>query len=369
MKNNFFSFLLPFFLISCSLSTINSPGYKQPTETYPLPLTVTTQPTSTAIPTISSAVDPTRIVTATYIHSTTGAKDPANVSLLDSLPSGSYIVYSVYETLGMDDNKLALHVISSDGTDLGRLVSGIEAPLSISHDGRKVAYVVNDERMIHLLNFQDGNEEVISIPDNRKECSGISLTSDGKRIAVACGFEFSDIYVSEKPFTEWTNLTQSLNDIEGVNGWEYPSWSPDGRWLVYGSNSSGLEGTRGGLFFTESSCFENIQLCNEKTSSVLTPTFFYKSPTWSSDNALFAFIWPGAQIYVVSPEKGSKSQIIRLPNQFDPTFLDSISWLPNNAWIAITYDHKIFKISIVTKEVALLKDHVNRVENWIIISR
>ena len=165
-----------------------------------------------------------------------------------------------------------------------------------------------------------------------------SWSPDGKRIAFTSdrdghfdmpgGLPNDEIYVMDADGGNQQNLTNDPN-----NDWD-PSWSPDGKRIVFSSDRDG-----------------NYELyamdANGKNQQRLTDNDFYdRVPSWSPDGKRIAFISKreghfigefglSYEIYVMDADgKNTHRLTNNRKNDWNP------SWSPDGKWIAFTSDRK-----------------------------
>ena len=189
---------------------------------------------------------------------------------------------------------------------------------------------------IYVMDADGGNQQnLTNDPNNDWDPS---WSPDGKRIVFTSdrdghfdmpgGLPNDEIYVMDADGGNPQNLTNDPN-----NDWD-PSWSPDGKRIVFSSERDG-----------------NYELyvmdANGKNQQRLTDNDFYdRGPSWSPDGKRIAFISKreghfigefglSYEIYVMDADgKNTRRLTNNRKNDWNP------SWSPDGKWIAFTSDRK-----------------------------
>jgi Tol biopolymer transport system component len=187
-------------------------------------------------------------------------------SARDSYPScdatGSKVVFSSNR-----DGNNEIYSMNADGTSVRRLTNTPESEFypSVSKDGRKIVFVVNNDISddIWVMN-SDGTRrrKIISIPlpaDNYLWVTDPVFSFDGSMVAFWYQVNTSalnNICISN---SDGTGLTQLTNPTDFNTNGTNPSFSPDGRRLIYtrgnlwsmdidGGNRTVISGSLGAYF-------------------------------------------------------------------------------------------------------------------------
>jgi Tol biopolymer transport system component len=116
--------------------------------------------------------------------------------------------------------------------------SRLAAHLSVSADGRALAYSSNDvEQNVQRIAFDPAAERVVGEPQwvtrGSKLWAYMGASADGQWVAVASGGPQEDIFIAR---ADGSGLRQLTNDVAFDRS---PHWSPDGRQIAFFSNRSG----------------------------------------------------------------------------------------------------------------------------------
>jgi serine/threonine protein kinase len=133
-------------------------------------------------------------------------------------PDGQWMVYAEYPRGHLWKSKI-------DGSDAIQLTSSYAAMEQWSPDGKWIAY--SDWQHIYRISAEGGAPEVL-LPGGDNEVSP-SWSRDGKSI-------FFNYYpFPDKPPTAIQIIdpaTRHVSEMPGTRGYSFPSWSPDGKYLV-----------------------------------------------------------------------------------------------------------------------------------------
>ena len=147
---------------------------------------------------------------------TQGTGDESDVDPCFS-PDGKFVLFS--STRG---GTVGIWMMSTDGTHLQRICDGDQAEWS--PDGKKIAYRHHEK--IYVRNLADKEEKQIS-PNDWPHCSGPSWSPDGKSNAFACRWDAGNgIFLVSVAGRQPTKVYDQKGACE-------PHWSPDGKLLVY----------------------------------------------------------------------------------------------------------------------------------------
>lgn len=146
-------------------------------------------------------------------------------------PDGQNIVLTISQ--GEYPN---LYLLTRGGKIVRRLTNGrwIDTSPCFAPNGREIVYVSDRPGIpqLFIMNLEGGNQRRLSA---RGYCDSPAWSPRGDKIAFSMrqGRDNNDIFVYDLEKDSITRLTQD----EGSN--ENPSWSPDGRFLVFSSSRSG----------------------------------------------------------------------------------------------------------------------------------
>lgn len=241
-------------------------------------------------------------------------------------PDGKRIVFSKSEHLFGDD----LYVVNSDGTGLRKFLDlGETSALcpSWSPDGRKIAFIVQMTKSqgVYIVDVDNPYVSLQKIVNIRPGKDQPSWSPNSKEIAFSSEERFRKS-IGENLYSEVDLGGIYIADIFGkgvkkiINLASQPTWSPDGKKLVYG--------TIDGYYIVnvnEQIVYNSYLLIPYKTP------FFGKGGSfpvrWSPDGKYIAFcreIWPRlAGIYVVDVDNPKKQ--IRIAT--DDEAIIGMSWV------------------------------------------
>ncbi len=192
-------------------------------------------------------------------------------------------------------------------------------PISISRDGRRIAYVQQfAPANIQKVGFDTVKETIVSQPQwitqGSRQARYPDLSPDGEWLAFHDEGKQEDIYVIK---TDGTGLRQLTNDVYKDR---YPRWSPDGRRIAFHSN-------RGGEY--------DIWLINPDGSALERLTYTSApavyAPVWSPDGKRLVYTVPDASplvMEVARPWKDQAPKPVVVPPEFGARF-QVWSWSPD----------------------------------------
>jgi Tol biopolymer transport system component len=197
--------------------------------------------------------------------------------------------------------------------------SSSSGPISISRDGRRIAYAQQfSPANIQKVRFDPVTESIVSQPQwitqGSRQARNPDLSADGEWLAFHDEGKQEDIFVVK---SDGTGLRQVTNDVYKDR---YPRWSPDGRRIAFHSN-------RGGEY--------DIWLINPDGSGLERLTYSSApavySPVWSPDGSRLAYTIPGAGPLVMEVARPWREQSPKpavVPPGFGARF-QVWSWSPN----------------------------------------
>lgn len=226
-------------------------------------------------------------------------------------------------------NLWRVSIDEKSGKVLGRLEaiatpSPYSGPISISRDGRRIAYSQQlTTANIQRVGFDSVKESILSQPQwvtqGSRQARQPGLSPDGEWLAFQDEGRQEDIFVVK---TDGTGLRQLTDDVYKDR---YPRWSPDGQRIAFLSNRGGANQIW--LINPDGSALERLTY----TSA---PVFY--SPVWSPDGKRLVYTIPGASPFVMEVGKPWKEQSPKppvVPAEFDERF-QAWSWSPDGRKLA-----------------------------------
>lgn len=196
-----------------------------------------------------------------------------------------------------------------------------------SGEGGLVAY--ENAGYIYKLNFDTGKTEKIAVNirfDNPNTIpyfknvsdtiGGLDISPKGKRAVFEAR---GDIFTV--PATE--GITYNLTNSQGVRD-VYPAWSPDGRYIAYGSDKTG-----------EYEIYLIDTAEDNKVSQLTKGSTAWKyQPVWSPDSTMLAFSDRNLELQILD----IKTKSLKVVDRARRTVLADFSWSPDSKWLAYSKD-------------------------------
>ena len=246
------------------------------------------------------------------------------------------------------DGNSEIYVMDNDGGNPRRLTNNPDGDFqpSWSPDGKRIVFRSNRDGLmgpfgttsdIYVMDADGGNQQRLT--ENPGGGGSPSWSPDGERIAFESfkmdrggGFLHFDIYVMDADEGNPQNLTNNNPDND-----QHPSWSPDGKRIVF---SSQREGHFIGDFGTTSDIY--VMDANESNQQRLTKNRQYDwNPVWSPDGERIAFEsarkgdLQNLEIYVMDADGGNQQRLTE-----NRVHDGSPSWSPDGERIAFESDRK-----------------------------
>jgi Tol biopolymer transport system component len=214
-------------------------------------------------------------------------------------PDGTSLYFA--SDRGGSMNLWRVRIDEKSGKVLGRpepvtTPSPYSGPLSVSRDGKRIAYVQQlTTANIQKAGFDPVKETIVSPPQwitqGSRQARNPQLSPDGEWLAFWEGGKQEDIFVIK---TDGTGLQQLTNDVYKDR---FPRWSPDGRRIAFHSNRAGKH---------------DIWLINpdgsapERLTYAAAPAVYF--PVWSPDGKRLVYTIPDASSFVMDVAKPWKDQ-------------------------------------------------------------
>jgi TolB protein len=306
------------------------------------PTATATAPTATPTP---EAVEPTQTPTPTAISEVAVAPSmAATASAVEEASSTGLEGRFVFQVASGGD----IYTVNGDGSDLTRLTAGMDPDWS--PDGSQVVFSRWSEPWgIYTINA-DGSGERLLFSSNVARAPVWS--PDGTEIAFY--FETEGVTAPNQMCmgeecrtmpghlqTEWhvgvVDVADGYLHQPYVDRFSFsPTWSPDGRWLVYdGGDSGALPTENHGL------CLTTVEGPN---NAVLTNNTNDHYPVWSPDGTRIAFMhWQHDhwEIYVMKADGSDRHPLTSSSNYVEPRPNNvSPAWSPDGEQIVFLSDRE-----------------------------
>jgi Tol biopolymer transport system component len=282
---------------------------------------------------------------------------------------------------------LSIWTINPDGSDPQRLTfptpRGAQLPASSrvsdsqaawSPDGTKIAYVSTRDcgsdlqtdndcaRIVYVMNADGSNTvkiRVQNIQESITEIKGLRWSPDGTKIAFDAGAHITanfkgstNIYIAN---ADGTGIVKLTNDTNQDN--QLPSWSPDGRQLVFMSDRDTDNRTKLWVVNTDGSGLRKLTDVHNSQPGYYDDLY----PSWSPDGKRIVFL--GArdfngtrdcnkvnceEIFTVSSVDGSDER--QLTNDLNTSLYTFPRWSPDGTQI------------VFTKHLSTIQDIVNGID-------
>lgn len=211
-----------------------------------------------------------------------------------------------------------IYTVDADGTDVVRLTDhpAFDVDPTFSPDGREIAFISNRDGYLHFdlyLMKADGGDvrqltDGATAPFENAAVFEPAFSPDGRRIAFSANFDgYWDIYSVRTDGSHLKRLTRS-DQFDG-----YPSFSPDGKSIVFMSERDSGEG--------------DIYVMNAHGHHVrrltFTPALFDAEPTFGADGSTVVFVSEGEDhsldLYMMNTDGSALTQLTSDPaTEFSP---------------------------------------------------
>ena len=245
------------------------------------------------------------------------------------------------------DGNPEIYVMDADGANPRRLTNhpGWDWMPSWSPDGKRIAFVSYRDGHVHVIHGLPTGEIYVmdndggnpqNLTNNPSRDTSPSWSPDGKRIVFSSNRDKDnphnyEIYVMDADGQDEKRLTENRNEDAS------PSWSPDGKRIAF--SSSREEDFKNGLDITDEIYVMDDDGRNEQRLTENRNNDWF--PSWSPDGKRIAFMsdrkgdFVNFDIYVMDDD-GNNQQKITNNRGWD----GSPSWSPNGERIAFESDRK-----------------------------
>lgn len=333
---------LPFLIIILAINACQPAQLTQPVftraDTEIMQETRTAQATLRMSPALTNTITMANTPTQKQIGETT----------FSDLPKGRYIVY---EAIGR--NGSAIHAITDTGSDdkvIYKDSSGIT--IDLSKDQKYILMHVRGREYINLYSIEKATTTTIPDKDNcinEYIYVNTSWGPDGRVFAMRCGYQIDIISV---PDGEVVGEIRNHN-YGDENHLLYPTWSPNGKWMVFELSAADKMDPDKGTFVVNTSCIINHEPCNYIFR--LIPYIDTYEMKWTPDSQL-AVMTSYNTISVYDLDLFRIVKEIQIPLDIGG-LVDSFAWSPDGEWIALETNMGICVMSITTGETRIIAPH------------
>jgi WD40 repeat protein len=330
-----------------------------------IPTAISSLVGSTAVAQLTTAT-PTKALTPTQTVSglvNNSGKDYTFTNLnLTDIKDNAYILFTEKIENNQSKYHLQLSAMDGDGQYLGPLIKFVEDNLYCftgTPDGSWVAMYANDQ--IQIFDMVNKKNIYIPLPGSDNPCDDLSLSPDGKYLAVGCG----GIYFAEAPDYSWHSIVK----YKGIFGYIDLSFSLDGKWLFSIIPGFGMgEDPATGIYVTDMSCIENQKNCDDSTRTLLSyaglPLQVYY-PTWSNDSQNIAFVHNNDFVSTINITQGKEIIHLHIPQDEKTNDLNEIAWSPDNKTIAYRLKNDVLLYDIEKEQHIKIRENVDTLLFWI----
>lgn len=269
-----------------------------------------------------------------------------------------YLIYSAFDD---DGTFVSIRKVGLDGQVLGIVAEHVGSIISFVPDGNALVYMEYESGTVHVKDLEVG--QVLDVRTPNRSCDGVSLSPDRKMLALSC----NDIFVKQLDSEKWIKLTIWIqgNKNQGVF-FTNPAWSPDGKWLAYGSPAGSFaENPAGGLYMTDLSCLVDVNTCQEATNHISASFWAYSYPAWSPDSDFLAFKFGEAGAINIWDKSMADRRILEIPERFEKVGISGIAWSPEGDRLAFSYMNDIYIVRIDGKDLTLVGKNLGFVKAWV----
>jgi Tol biopolymer transport system component len=232
----------------------------------------------------------------------------------------------------------------------------------LSGDGTRLASVEGEYPDWKVSVYDLTNNSVSLIPE-ANGCLRPSWSPDGTRLAMHCNFK--DIFVVSllnKSLTQLTTWSRPTYE----DTWDFPAWSPDGKWIAYINRSDFQRSESDGVYLTDVSCLNDPMTCKDNTVGTIIPFGNSNFISWSPDSKSIVFDHPQDtepyhfEIYTYNLSTQVKQKLMELPS-----LIEALAWSPSGSWIAVSSESHVFLIAPDGTEVKQLETTAKHISSWV----
>ena len=238
------------------------------------------------------------------------------------------------------DGNPEIYVMDADGGNQRRLTNNPDKDYSPSWspDGKRIIFMSNRDGHTHLIHGWPTYEIYVmdadgsnpqNLTNDRNDDRSPSWSPDGKRIAFVSnrdGFKNEELVITQEIYVMDADGGNPQNLTNDLNNDSSPSWSPDGKWIVFSS-------ARDGHFENEFGITDEIYVMDADGGNPQRLTENPKNdwdPVWSPDGKRIAFTsdrkgdFENFEIYVMDADGENEQRLTE--NRVDDK---SPSWSPD----------------------------------------
>ena len=196
---------------------------------------------------------------------------------------------------------------------------------SISSDGTKIVferearlYVLNTDndevKEVVVYVLSDDRVNMISYIKPLDYLSGFDISPTGKRLVICARGE---IFTAPAKHGDVRNLTNSSGARDN-----YPSWSPDGKWIAYVSDRTG-----------DDEIYLAHQMGKEPEKRLTDTGHFKKNILWGPESKRLLYSTEANELFMLDVDGGKPFLVVKNEHEDIATY----NWSPDGKWIAYDF--------------------------------